>query len=251
MSELFNEVLMQLFVHGPTWDGNLISKNERDELVRDGFCERACGWNYLTREGVIQAASVGYKTKDWADDTWYKKARMCPVRNGIQIIGITGKKRSGKDTFAQPLIQNGFTRFAFADPVKEVARVMFGVPVDADPSDPAPYFPSVDARYIWQKVGTEASRDVFHQRVWIHNLHQRVLDSGKKRIVITDVRFDDEAEWIRSQGGVLVHVFRIAAENSGDTHRSENGVSTEFITHSVANNSTIENLHNEALELLK
>ncbi len=35
------------------------------------------------------------------------------------LIGISGRKRSGKDTLASRLIsEHGFTRVAFADPLK-------------------------------------------------------------------------------------------------------------------------------------
>lgn len=69
------EVMMQLFVQGPTWDGDLVSKSERDDLVDDGFCNRADGWNFLTAEGVRVAASAGrLEAKSWADQRWYRKA---------------------------------------------------------------------------------------------------------------------------------------------------------------------------------
>lgn len=35
-----------------TWDGDLISKHDRDELQRAGLVERAYGYNFLTTEGV-------------------------------------------------------------------------------------------------------------------------------------------------------------------------------------------------------
>jgi len=69
-----NEVLMQLFVSGPTWDGNLISKSDRTELVSAGLCERWEGWNFLTSAGVKVAISGGYAAKDWHDKRWYRKA---------------------------------------------------------------------------------------------------------------------------------------------------------------------------------
>lgn len=69
-----NEVLMQLFVFGPTWDGNLISKSDRDELVDAGLCNRWEGWNFLTETGVRTAVSGGHAASDWADRRWYLKA---------------------------------------------------------------------------------------------------------------------------------------------------------------------------------
>ena len=69
-----SEVLMQLFVQGPTWDGNLISKAERDALVSAGLADRWNGWNFLTQEGLEAAVAGGIAAKKWADKRWYKKA---------------------------------------------------------------------------------------------------------------------------------------------------------------------------------
>jgi len=73
-----NEVLMQLFVEGPTWDGNLISKSDRDELVDADLVERWQGWNFLTLDGVKAALSGGHAAKDRVDTRWYRKATVQP-----------------------------------------------------------------------------------------------------------------------------------------------------------------------------
>jgi len=67
---------MQLFVGGPTWDGNVISKSGRYELLRAGLAERWDGWTFLTEEGVMAAVSGGFAAKDWADRRWYEKAAL-------------------------------------------------------------------------------------------------------------------------------------------------------------------------------
>lgn len=69
-----NEVLMQLFVFGPTWDGNLVSKSERDDLIDSRLASRVEGWNYLTEKGVTTAVACGMLAKDWHDKRWYDKA---------------------------------------------------------------------------------------------------------------------------------------------------------------------------------
>lgn len=35
-----------------TWDGGVISKSDRDELIKLGWVNQIHGWNYLTTEGV-------------------------------------------------------------------------------------------------------------------------------------------------------------------------------------------------------
>jgi hypothetical protein len=71
-----NEVLMQLFVGGPTWDGNVVSKSDRDELLSAGLADRWEGWTFLTETGVKVAVAGGYAAKDWHDKRWYKKAAL-------------------------------------------------------------------------------------------------------------------------------------------------------------------------------
>ena len=69
-----SETLMQLFVQGPTWDGNLVSKEERDRMVDAGLADRWNGWNFLTQEGVEAAVAGGMAARHWHDKRWYKKA---------------------------------------------------------------------------------------------------------------------------------------------------------------------------------
>ncbi len=49
------EVLGQLFVKGPTWDGNIVSKAGRGELCQAGLAFHAYGWASLTAEGIRTA----------------------------------------------------------------------------------------------------------------------------------------------------------------------------------------------------
>lgn len=46
------EMLGQLYVNGPTWDGNVCSKNGRGELCRAGLAWHQYGYASLTPEGV-------------------------------------------------------------------------------------------------------------------------------------------------------------------------------------------------------
>lgn len=49
------DTLYSLFLHGPTWDGNVPSKLGRDELVELKLVERGEGYQWLTRAGVSLA----------------------------------------------------------------------------------------------------------------------------------------------------------------------------------------------------
>lgn len=52
------EQLLQLF-NGTTWDGNLIAKSYRDELVKNGLAQRTKGWNLITLKGVRYLVELG------------------------------------------------------------------------------------------------------------------------------------------------------------------------------------------------
>ena len=54
LSSAAKDALLQLFVSGPTWDGNLISKSGRSELIELGLAFN--GWQSLTEEGVRVAS---------------------------------------------------------------------------------------------------------------------------------------------------------------------------------------------------
>jgi hypothetical protein len=41
-----------------TWDGNLVSKEYRDRLVKVGLAQRAHGYNFLTQLGVEYLANL-------------------------------------------------------------------------------------------------------------------------------------------------------------------------------------------------
>lgn len=63
MSDLDTDTLLQLFLHGPSWDGNIPDKAGRDALVDDGMVERFDGWNWLTEKGVKKCLELDFNVK--------------------------------------------------------------------------------------------------------------------------------------------------------------------------------------------
>jgi hypothetical protein len=71
-----------------------------------------------------------------------------------------------------------------------------------------------------------------------------------RSIVITDVRFSNEADWIRSHGGVVIFLeskTRGIHEHTG--HSSENGLSAEDVDLIMENDGTIEAFHEKLEEM--
>jgi len=139
------------------------------------------------------------------------------------IIGICGRKGSGKTTLATYLCENHkFIEYTFAEPLKDIARIfgfthqqLYGT--QEDKLSIHPYL-NVSAREFLQKFGTEICKQQLSllfpnmpKNIWLYLMKQK-LDAnqlGKRdNIVIHDVRFQDEAELIRSYGGVIVRVHR-------------------------------------------
>lgn len=52
------EQLLDIF-KGSVWDGNLISKKHRDELLKAGLVIKAHGWNVITPKGVQYLGELG------------------------------------------------------------------------------------------------------------------------------------------------------------------------------------------------
>ncbi len=154
----------------------------------------------------------------------------------VDLVGLVGRKRSGKDTAALGLVIRGWQKAAFATPLREVVKTMFLL-TDADCDDPdrkeQPGPMGVSYRRGMQAVGTELVRDqlstvlpeVGHEGFWIQHMRRRIAHARATgtKLVITDVRFRDEAEAILALGGILVHVRRLGL-NTTDSHASETGV---------------------------
>jgi Deoxynucleotide monophosphate kinase len=155
------------------------------------------------------------------------------------IIGLTGLKGSGKDTIAAHLIKSyGFERRAFADKLKESAAALLKL----DPSHFEVLKNSPDilfaigsfkqdgmfemivnqsTREFLQRYGTESHRDVFGQDFWVNQLLPMDGFYTDRNIVITDVRFVNEAERIHALKGYVVRVVRTLFNDESDLHTSE------------------------------
>ena len=165
------------------------------------------------------------------------------------LIGLTGLAGSGKDTAGHFLWDEyGFFCTAFADAVKEAASVIFNTPLDYfhDREKKEEFDPrwGMTRRQLLQKLGTEACRNVFGDDIWIKRwnmVYDELYDSSD--VVVTDVRFDNEAEMIRRTGGTIVHIVRdTVTQGVLDTHSSENGVTVMDEDYILYNNGTLDEL---------
>lgn len=146
------------------------------------------------------------------------------------IIGITGRKRHGKDTLAQRLIDcHGFRRRGLADPVKRAAMLIYGLTWEQangldgfDREAPLPDL-GVSVRHILQRIGTDVARNI-HNDTWVLHMMREMAETPGGLWVVPDVRFPNEARAIRMMGGHVWKVVRPSLPDAGDSHASETGV---------------------------
>lgn len=169
------------------------------------------------------------------------------------LIGIAGRARSGKDTVANFIVAAiGGYRYSFADPIRAMLAPL-GVGM-SDPywqarkEEPIPAL-GVSPRRMMQTLGTEWGRQLINPDLWLIMAHQRLLQSGPG-MVISDVRFDNEAAWIRKHGGRIIHVIRPDTK-AVEAHASEDGIEMQDTDARLFNSGTLEELQLSVRELLR
>jgi len=187
----------------------------------------------------------------------------------MKLIGITGPARSGKTAVGKILWDEYETNcYGFADPLKAGAMELLGVSDDmvhGENYDREQIIPrwGFSVRYFLQMLGTNVMRDFFREDFWIvrMGLTLDVSDklreergTGKGGTCITDVRFENEATFIRKRGGQVWHITRKTTFNSGldqkaQAHASEDGVMYRLEDRMILNDGTLDELKERVIQL--
>lgn len=166
------------------------------------------------------------------------------------LIGLAGRARSGKSTAADHLVRNHFfEHYAFADPLRSGLMEIFNL--DPDDFEGAKKEQPVDwlgrsPRELMQSMGTEWARQLVHPDVWVKiaeqnlNYLQNTL-SSVVGFVVSDVRFENEADFIRQRGGTIIHIARPTAP-AVNPHASEAGVHVNPLDLIIRNTGDREHL---------
>jgi dephospho-CoA kinase len=110
----------------------------------------------------------------------------------IMKVGISGKMRSGKDYLCE-IIQEAYPqlkRIGFADPIKKLTKDYFGIEKEHP-----------KARRVYQLLGTEIGRYI-NDNFWI----DKALENNPDNIIITDVRFQNEASELEKRGFIVIRI---------------------------------------------
>jgi len=140
------------------------------------------------------------------------------------IIGITGLIGSGKDTVAKLFVDRGCTQDSFAAPLKDVCASIFGWDrnmLEGDTIESRDFRETPDMfwtrklgidnftpRLALQLIGTDIMRNHFNSDIWISSLEYRLRKSTNDIIVVSDARFQNELNLIKSMGGKVLTVVR-------------------------------------------
>ncbi len=166
-----------------------------------------------------------------------------------RVIAFTGKAGAGKSTAANWILRNHpkAMKMSFAQPLKKmfyelirqsIPKAWPHTPIEyidgALKEEPIPFLSNRTGRELMQSLGTEWGRNTVQPDFWV-NIAQGKLERllGDRRVasdtpqilaVYDDVRFQNEADMIRSYGGLIVNVQRPLTKTTSDTttnHASE------------------------------
>jgi hypothetical protein len=195
------------------------------------------------------------------------------------LIGVCGLKGSGKDTLGDYLVTKyGFIKIRFADMLKDIVSQMFNWPrelLEGNTKESRDFRETKDKwwsenlnmeitpRIVLQKIGTDAIKDGFHENIWASIVERKLVNFIEygKNIVVTDCRFINEIEMIKSYGGKIICVKRNVPEwfepykkmeidvPPMNIHRSEWEWIRYKFDYEIDNNLDKENIYNE-IELI-
>lgn len=184
-----------------------------------------------------------------------------------KLIGITGLKRSGKDTCGLFLINNhNYVKYSFAGALKNACSEIFMFDYEQTEGSKKEDHDerwNINPRKVFQRFGTEIFRDNLEQffpemkhikhNFWIYRFkiwYEKQLELNPNiRVVISDVRFQNEADIIKELGGILIKVYRKNLKNN-DTHSSETNIMKIKSDFMIYNDSTIENYYENLKSIL-
>jgi hypothetical protein len=99
-------------------------------------------------------------------------------------------------------------------------------------------------REVMQSFGTDWGRKLIHPDIWVRRVENKLVHFN--RCLLSDVRFDNEAQMIKRNGGVIWHIERKNnpfAVNTGN--ESEHGIDDRYIDWVIHNDGDMDQLRAE------
>ena len=135
----------------------------------------------------------------------------------MKLIGLSGHMGCGKNYIAEQIIyphfksNNNILIIGFGDQMK---NELYARDLSLQYDDLYDH-KTFETRNKLQQYGTENGREKYHQDIWIRGLDIQIETFRRRSgenclIIVCDVRFINEAEYIKQKGGIL---FRINSPN--------------------------------------
>lgn len=176
------------------------------------------------------------------------------------LLGVYGKARSGKDTAADYLCAKlRLSKYAFAEPLKQMLTAAFGDHFHYGDREQICKEAGISYRQLMQLLGTEWGRNQVNPNLWVNLVAKRweaikdgtlwdtrgLVTGTATGMILSDVRFDSEAHWIKSQGGVIIEITRPELEEPVGIqgHQSEAGINPAFTDITVINSKDLPYLY--------
>lgn len=198
------------------------------------------------------------------------------LKTGVKLIGIHGHANSGKDTVAGYLCQTFYNTYAesFATPLKAAAAKAFGFDIELfdarETKEEALPIWRVSPRQIAQFMGTELFRNNIDKLMpgmgdnfWVVRMaamlnnelpEPEAIYEDDDVIIIPDVRFQNEYDWIIENNGIIIHLTRPGADGNigipGHTSESSLNLHDNERTFPCVNDSTKETLFDKIDSLI-
>jgi len=158
----------------------------------------------------------------------------------VRIIALCGPKGSGKDTVANYILTHYHAqRLAFADKMREVASLIYGIPIEffSDPelkNIPHPGLPDGKTPRNFLEFIGETPKE-FDPAIWVKPIIREILAAAAVRPqdrfdiqIVTDMRFPIEVQALEAVGAEFYYVYSLTAElqlqanaKAGKAHISE------------------------------
>ena len=188
----------------------------------------------------------------------------------MEVIGLAGPARSGKDTVAdilEEITPGRVDREAFADRLKLVAALSLGVSVHPDDvgvsgirrwadrfkeaeslaiiGPGGTVLSEISGREFLQRLGAEAIRGVLGDDTFVEAIS---FEREADLLVLTDVRYPNEAEAIRRNGGEVWRVTRPGVSRANG-HSSEDPLPEDLVDREVVNDGAIADLYDRVRKI--
>ena len=163
------------------------------------------------------------------------------------IIGLHGKMKSGKGEATSVICSSfGYIELRFAQALKDMTATLLGVdPMDLEDQKfketEVPWIGGgVTPRKLMQTLGTEWGRNI-DKDLWVKKtLSQAALYD---KVVISDVRFENELYAIQDAGGIVIRIKRpmkrVGPEHEHVSETALDHISDAEFNHTIDNEGTL------------